>query len=320
MLFAICIICINYTIIQLYNKCVKKHKTKFRLVYTNNLYNKSNMGFFNFIETFFFISLGITFVLILLLVYHFKQRICTLEQKGTTMFEIVNGVVKELTNIKRMVIQNSMGGISMVESNPYSKTNPAILLKPEDLYTNTEPTYTENDMSEYDESSDEDEYIDSDEEDTYVEEEWIEDKREPTNVDTTENIKIINYNADTLESVETMDAPESDVSSEDDIPNEPELIVSEDVEIPIVIKLDEEEEEEEKEEEEEEEEKEEEPIEEVVTDEIEQTPVPSIKEKEESYKRLNVNQLKAIVVSKGITTDTSKLKKNDLIKLLENFE
>jgi hypothetical protein len=202
----------------------------------------------------------------------------------------------------------------MVESNPYSKTNPAILLKPEDLYTNTEPNYTENDMSEYDESSDEDEYIDSDEEDTYVEEEWIEDKREPTNVDTTENIKIINYNADTLESVETMDAPESDVSSEDDIPNEPELIVSEDVEIPIVIKLDEEDEEEE------EEEKEEEPIEEVVTDEIEQTPVPSIKEKEESYKRLNVNQLKAIVVSKGITTDTSKLKKNDLIKLLENFE
>jgi len=274
------------------------------------------MGFFNFIETFFFISLGITFVLILLLVYHFKQRICTLEQKGTTMFEIVNGVVKELTNIKRMVIQNSMGNMSMsmVESNPYSKTNPAILLKPEDLYTNTEPTYTENDMSEYDESSDEDEYIDSDEEDTYVEEEWVEDKREPTNVDTTENIKIINYNADTLESVETMDAPESDVSSEDDIPNEPELIVSEDVEIPIVIKLDEEEEEEE------EEEKEEEPIEEVVTDEIEQTPVPSIKEKEESYKRLNVNQLKAIVVSKGITTDTSKLKKNDLIKLLENFE
>jgi hypothetical protein len=235
------------------------------------------------------------------------------------MFEIVNGVVKELTNIKRMVIQNSMGNMSMsmVESNPYYKTNPAILLKPEDLYTNTEPTYTENDMSEYDESSDEDEYIDSDEEDTYVEEEWVEDKREPTNVDTTENIKIINYNdVDTLESVETMDVPESDVSSEDDIPNEPELIVSEDVEIPIVIKLDEEEEEEEKEEEE----KEEEPIEEVVTDEIEQTPVPSIKEKEESYKRLNVNQLKAIVVSKGITTDTSKLKKNDLIKLLENFE
>ena len=309
-----------FAIIQLYNKCVKKHKTKFRLVYTNNLYNKSNMGFFNFIETFFFISLGITFVLILLLVYHFKQRICTLEQKGTTMFEIVNGVVKELTNIKRMVIQNSMGGISMVESNPYSKTNPAILLKPEDLYTNTEPTYTENAMSEYDESSDEDEYIDSDAEDTYVEEEWIEDKREPTNVDTTENIKIINYNADTLESVETMDAPESDVSSEDDIPNEPELIVSEDVEIPIVIKLDEEEEEEEKEEEEKKEEEEDEPIEEVVTDEIEQTPVPSIKEKEESYKRLNVNQLKAIVVSKGITTDTSKLKKNDLIKLLENFE
>ena len=39
------------------------------------------MGLFNFIETFFFISLGITFMLILLLVYHFKQRLNAIEQK-----------------------------------------------------------------------------------------------------------------------------------------------------------------------------------------------------------------------------------------------
>ena len=94
------------------------------------MYSKSNMGFFNFIETFFFISLGITFVLILLLVYHFKNRICTLEQKGNTMFEIVNGVVKELTNIKKMVIQQGIGAsmLSMGSANMFSKANPEQVL------------------------------------------------------------------------------------------------------------------------------------------------------------------------------------------------
>ena len=59
------------------------------------------MGLFNFIETFFFISLGITFMLILLLVYHFKQRLNTLEQKSNTMFEIINNIVSEITSIKQ---------------------------------------------------------------------------------------------------------------------------------------------------------------------------------------------------------------------------
>lgn len=63
------------------------------------------MGVFNFIETFFFISLGITFVLILLLVYHFKQRLNTIEQKSDTMFEIINNIVQEITSIKKFCMQ-----------------------------------------------------------------------------------------------------------------------------------------------------------------------------------------------------------------------
>jgi hypothetical protein len=54
------------------------------------------MGVFSFMETFFFISLGITFVMIIMLVYHFKQRMNFLEQKHDTMFEIVNNIVKQL--------------------------------------------------------------------------------------------------------------------------------------------------------------------------------------------------------------------------------
>jgi len=55
-------------------------------------------------ETFFFISLGITFVLILLLVYHFKQRLATAEQKADTMFEIVNNIAQEMSGIKNTVV------------------------------------------------------------------------------------------------------------------------------------------------------------------------------------------------------------------------
>ena len=55
---------------------------------------------YSFIETFFFISLGITFVLISLLVYYFKQRLNSMEQKSDTMFEIMNNMVKELAVIK----------------------------------------------------------------------------------------------------------------------------------------------------------------------------------------------------------------------------
>jgi hypothetical protein len=58
---------------------------------------------FNFIETSFFISLGITFVLILLLIYHFKQRLHITENKQDTMFEIMNNLAQELTSIKEFI-------------------------------------------------------------------------------------------------------------------------------------------------------------------------------------------------------------------------
>ena len=66
------------------------------------------MGFFNIIETFFFLSLGITFVLILLLVYHFKQRLSSLENKCDTVFEIISNIVKELNNIKHIQTSNTI--------------------------------------------------------------------------------------------------------------------------------------------------------------------------------------------------------------------
>ena len=66
------------------------------------------MGFFSFIETFFFISLAITFILIMLLVYHFKQRLTDVEIKTDTMTDIMNNLLQEMKNIKTMVLSRPM--------------------------------------------------------------------------------------------------------------------------------------------------------------------------------------------------------------------
>jgi hypothetical protein len=304
------------------------------------------MGFFNFIETFFFISLGITFVLILLLVYHFKQRVCTLEQKGNTMFEIINGVVKELTNIKKMVIQQGIG-VSMMSTmgsvNMYSKANPEQVLvngelqplypyaipqqvnptqyndEDEESDSDSDSSYTDEDGEDYEDA--ESMELESNNTDTIVNEpsdefdqpETIVINDEPisSNVDETSTIKIINYENESLENIDVVSEQSLEEMNEED-ENEVEGLDEDEDPLEevnqehLVIKLDE---------------PNEDSIESGTQNEsVLETPAPSMKAKEDSYKRLTLNQLKATVIAKGITTDTSKLKKNELIKLLANFE
>jgi hypothetical protein len=58
------------------------------------------MAIFNFLENFFFISLAITFGLMLMLVYHFKERITISEKRIDTINDVLITVVKELKNIQ----------------------------------------------------------------------------------------------------------------------------------------------------------------------------------------------------------------------------
>ena len=95
------------------------------------------MAFINFIETFFFISLAITFILIIMLVYHFKDRLYVLEQKCDTMFEIMNSLIKEMKNIKQ---------VSLTPSIPQHPLNHTI---PQSFHT---PELEESDEEEYDDS------------------------------------------------------------------------------------------------------------------------------------------------------------------------
>ena len=52
------------------------------------------------LESAFILSLGITFILIMFLVYHFKQRLTILENRCDTTFELINSVVSELGAIR----------------------------------------------------------------------------------------------------------------------------------------------------------------------------------------------------------------------------
>jgi hypothetical protein len=56
-------------------------------------------AFINYISNFFFISLAITFVLIMFLIYHYKQRISSLEQKFEEMHNLMANVLKEIESM-----------------------------------------------------------------------------------------------------------------------------------------------------------------------------------------------------------------------------
>jgi hypothetical protein len=53
------------------------------------------------VETFFFISLGISFLLIFLMVYHFKNRVDSLEESNVALADICKTLVYEMETIKK---------------------------------------------------------------------------------------------------------------------------------------------------------------------------------------------------------------------------
>jgi hypothetical protein len=64
------------------------------------------MGFFQYIESFFFLSLGITFILILLLVFHFRSRVNFLELKNDSLTRFCDIITDEIRVLKNMCSTN----------------------------------------------------------------------------------------------------------------------------------------------------------------------------------------------------------------------
>jgi hypothetical protein len=218
------------------------------------------MGIFSFIETFFFLSLAISFVLILLLVYHFKQRISLLEQKSDTMITIINDIAKEMSVIKcncncncssggnpfSAMFGSSASGVCMMPSS-------FEMFKPRDVEEVVELIPQQNDDDDEDDDNDEDE-DDDDDDDGNDEDEY----EEPlTKIVVSDNDETFQVNITVDESVQEV------------CEIHPEMKKTEEVEA-----------------------------------------------SEETYRKMSLPVLKQLVLSKELCTDSSKMKKPELIQLL----
>jgi len=249
------------------------------------------MGFFNFIETFFFLSLGITFVLILLLVYHFKQRLTSLENKCDTVYEIITNLVKEVSNIRQVQLQhfsNTYPVNNMIPSFHNTEINGKIKVSDEDFEEESEDE-TEN--SEEDEESEDE--IDEDNSDDEmpplitIEEEHL----------SNSSIKVINVDiGDSIEADILDNEVESDNLEGDGEENKLEPMEIEEEQLHV--------------------------------EKLEESPVLENSETESAiresakdvYNKMSVSELKALVITKGLSSDPSKKKKNELLKMLEAVE
>jgi hypothetical protein len=253
------------------------------------------MGFFNFIETFFFLSLGITFVLILLLVYHFKQRLTTLENKCDTVYEIITNLVKEVSNIRQIQIEhfsNTFSSNTIVPSFHNTEINGKIKVSDEEFEDDDEAEEEDDEDDEDDEDEDEDdEDEDEDEDDEMPRLLTIEE--EPLSNST---IKVINVNIGDAIEAEIL---ETEVESEN-------LDGEENVLEPVELEEEEQ----------------------IHVEKLDESPAlennePENDSKETSrdvYNKMSVSELKALVITKGLSSDPSKKKKNELLKMLEAVE
>jgi hypothetical protein len=283
------------------------------------------MGFFNILETFFFISLAITFVLIIMLVYHFKARLSNVENKYDTMFGIMHNMVGELKGIKKEIA---------LCAGPCATTTAGCA-----AFGCLRPTASSDNASEENASDDDnyDENDENDENDDNESEHSTQDYYAPHNISYhTINdfdqpfIKIIvsdNEERGPLES-ETIDLLQDEVdhhlNETSEIPNdEPQENQTKVITIELSDNL--EEVQADNSAQEEFTSVVEPNLSHIVINKIDETSVnesSDLVKKHDmiDYKKMDVSYLRTLVITRGLATDTKKLKKMELISLLEESD
>jgi hypothetical protein len=254
-----------------------------------------------------------------------------LEQKGDTMFEIINNIVKELSLLKQAFIQRPvfsqmptfsvpsfMNGSQSLDNGVEER--PVLQEQEYEEEDEDEDDYDDEDEDE-DEDDEEDEHEDEDDEedepeveDDEEDEHEVEDIQENKHLEITpnseikletleilesENVKIINVNLDETNANDDNQYNDSDCNenieehSNNDNDNT-EIVDFDDAESVVVNKLDET----------------------IEINKLEES--ETNKEDINAYKKISLQQLKTLVISKGLATDVGKLKKNELIRLLES--
>ena len=254
-------------------------------------------GFIPFIESFFLLSLGITFILIFLMVFHFKQRIEKLERNNNNLSDLSNKIVKEITNLHSIYLQNQQP-----QQPPRHFVNPKEHICENIRITTSMPISVDNNNCNYNdnggpdkkivvmdtianddimtiESEDADDDDESDFEETGSESESVfnlEEVNEFSVEDAKEEIHLIKYAVDKEEiELDRIQKRLDEILVEFD-ENEKKL--------------------------------------ETIT---EPTPVETMPDIMD-YRKMNISKLRILAISKGLCSDTSKIKRADLIKLLES--
>ena len=245
------------------------------------------------LDTFFILSLGITFVLLLVLVYHFRKRLNENELKYDKLLTIVNDIVQKLNEQQ---IENDNRNISNgMSSNMYSEMSPDMINALNSGLIGIEDIPIPRNIDNFDEEDEED-----DDEEGETEEDGEEDEEGETEDDDDEEGE-----EDEEETIyEDVDEEEEDDDKEEIkmINISDEVILDNNIESEYIDEV------------------EEGPIDEqeVNIEPLEETePVNVIKtEATIDYSSMNVSELKKLVKEKQLSTNISKLKKQELIDLL----
>jgi hypothetical protein len=227
-----------------------------------------------------------------MLIYHFKGRLNQMETNQQTLFEVVNNIVQELTEIKRISINNAS---NMSYNNVQEKINVEFDNDNDvpDLIVNENIMMQHADDESESESGDE-EY--SDDSDLESEDETSDEyENEDENSD---DVKVVSVDIDdSLDEIEQQD--ESNDLEEQEQEQEENLeevdIDTQEMDNIKVSKLEE-------------------------TSALEESDNVSLSSSvsKSVYKKMNVASLKALVIEKGLSTDPGKMKKNELIDLLDS--
>ncbi len=255
-----------------------------------------------FFDSLIFFSLIITFALILLLVYYFKQRISALEQRSDSLFDIINTLVKQMQLMQaapqylgeKSTPENT--SIRAYDSTPQYIPQPAVSAPvSENIYLEKvdDDSLDETDSEEDDdeESDEPDSENESESESDYHLESESEDDKVLPEVETTKIIHV-DLPETTLDSIPSSSADEIESLGDDEI-QIPEDIILDTTEIPIVVNK--------------------------LEDESSPLKDPSDEDKDSNvdhYKKWGLPALRTLVISKGLVSDASKLKKNEILKLL----
>ena len=229
-------------------------------------------------DSVFYLGLIVTFVLIILLAYHFKQRVSILEEKNHTMFEILNNVVKELNVIRMNQMQYI--NIGRVANN---ETTDNVLNVDNAFYETREVADSDDYNSEEGSESEPD----------------SESESESESDDESSNVKLIKVN----EEMSVADIPEVDTFDllDENNTQETEEDHVQELNDEITLKV----------------EKVDNYVDESNTQDDYDDDDDDRTGGDKNYASYTLAQLKTMVISQGLSTNPSKLKKSEVIALLE---